>query len=91
MSFDLEDQGAIITGAARGIGLAVARRFAELGVRVSGWDLDCSTIANDPTFVQRLNVDITDEAGVNAAFEETVGALGQVSILVANAGNQRAD
>ena len=86
MSFNLQGQGAIVTGAARGIGLAVARRFAKLGAKVSGWDLDCSAIAEDPAFVHRANVDITDEAAVNAAFEETAAALGQVSILVANAG-----
>ena len=36
---------------------------------MSGWDLDCSAIAEDPAFVHRANVDITDEATVNAAFE----------------------
>ena len=86
MSFNLQGQGAIITGAARGIGLAVARRFAKLGAKVSGWDLGCSAIAEDPAFVHRADVDITDEAAVNVAFEETAAALGQVSILVANAG-----
>ena len=65
MSFNLQGQGAIITGAARGIGLAVARRFAKLGAKVSGWDLRCSAIAEDPAFVHRANVDITDEAAVS--------------------------
>ena len=36
MASDLEGQTVIITGAARGIGLAVARRFSELGARISG-------------------------------------------------------
>ena len=86
MSFDPQGQGAVITGTACGIGLAVARRFAKLGAKVFGWDLDCSAIAEDPGFVHRANVDITDEAAVKAAFEDTATALGQVSILVANAG-----
>ena len=40
MVFHLKNQGAIVTGAARGIGLAISRRFAELGANVSGWDLN---------------------------------------------------
>ena len=64
----------------------MARRFAKLGARESGWDLGCAAIAEDPAFVHRVNVDITDEAMVNAAFRKTVAALGQLSILIANAG-----
>ena len=86
MSFELAGQAAIVTGAARGIGLAVSRRFADLGAKVSGWDLDCGSIIDDPAFFHRCNVDVTDESAVNKAFEDTASSLGQVSILVANAG-----
>ncbi len=86
MSFDLEDQGVVVTGAARGIGLAISRRFAELGARVSGWDRDCGPIESDHAFAHTREVDTTDESAVDAAFHASVAALGQVSVLVANAG-----
>ena len=53
MSFDLEGHGIVVTGAARGIGLAVSQRLAALGGRVSGWDLDCAPIQSNPSFLHR--------------------------------------
>ena len=50
MSFDLEGQRFVITGAGRGIGNAIGKRFACLGARVSGWDLNVSEIIKDPAF-----------------------------------------
>ena len=50
MSFDLGGQTVIVTGAARGIGRAISRRFADLGARISGWDLDTGPIAGDAAF-----------------------------------------
>ena len=44
MSFDLEGQRFVITGAGRGIGNAIGKRFSCLGARVSGWDLNVSEI-----------------------------------------------
>ena len=86
MAFHLKNQGAIVTGAARGIGLAISRRFAELGAHVSGWDLNCNSIERNPLFAHTVNVDVTDETSVNQAFLETISNFKQVSILVANAG-----
>lgn len=86
MSFDLNEQTVIVTGAARGIGRAIAQRFFDLGAQVCGWDLDCSAIENDPVFAACATVDVTDEASVDAAFEKAVARFGQINIVVANAG-----
>ena len=73
MSFDLEGQRVIVTGAARGIGRAVSRRFAELGAKVSGWDIDPGPISGDAAFVHTAAADVTDEASVDAAFAASKG------------------
>ena len=86
MSFDLENATVIVTGAARGIGRAVAARFSVLGAKVSGWDIDTAPIEGDPDFAHVAQVDITDQASVEAGFASSRAALGDIAVLVANAG-----
>jgi 3-oxoacyl-[acyl-carrier protein] reductase len=86
MSFELENQTVVVTGAARGIGKAIGQRFAALGAKVSGWDLNPSAIATDPAFAHTARADVTDEASLAAAYAGALEALGDVSVLVANAG-----
>lgn len=86
MSFDLDNSSVIVTGAARGIGLTIAHRFSELGARVCGWDLDCAPVRDDPAFTHLVDVNVTDEGSVEAAFEASRDALGDINVLVANAG-----
>jgi 3-oxoacyl-[acyl-carrier protein] reductase len=84
--------GAVITGGARGIGLAVARRLAAEGAKVALWDLDAAALdaaaasLADGAGVATCRLDITDEAAVAAAAAETEAALGRPDILVNNAG-----
>ena len=88
MSGYISGQTAIVTGAARGIGLGIARRLATDGCRVAVWDRDTTPLEDvsdfAPDFVQQ--VDITDLGAVERAFAATVEALGEIQILVNNAG-----
>ncbi len=86
MSFDLEGNNIVVTGAAKGIGLAISRRFAELGAKVSGWDLAPGPGDADPAFAHFVQVDVTDEDSVAEAFAQSLAALGSVTTMVANAG-----
>ena len=79
MNVDLSGQTAVVTGAARGIGLAIARRLEEAGATVEGWDLQPS---QEPCFARFRTVDVSGEASVNGA----AAAAGEVAILINNAG-----
>jgi 3-oxoacyl-[acyl-carrier protein] reductase len=72
----------LVTGGNRGIGLAIARGFAERGDRVAVTHR--GTGAPDGLF--GVTCDITDSAAVDAAFTTIEGELGPVEVLVANAG-----
>ncbi|WP_062226411.1 SDR family NAD(P)-dependent oxidoreductase [Aureimonas frigidaquae] len=89
-SIDLTGRVAIVTGGARGLGAATARRFIDSGARVSIWDIDADLIAQT---VGELGagargqvVELTDEAAVARAAAELVAAEGRIDILVNNAG-----
>ena len=72
----------LVTGGARGIGLAVARRFATLGDKVA------VTYRGKPAPEDLFGVrcDVTDNEQVDAAFKEIEEKHGPVEVLVANAG-----
>lgn len=79
----------LITGAARGIGAALARRLHERGaqVAVAGLEPDLlSQVADDCGAGPWWNCDVTDRGQVEAAVEGTVERFGGLDVVVANAG-----
>lgn len=82
---------AIVTGAARGIGLAVARRFLAEGWRVAMLDIDAATLqaATDgmpPSDVLAATCDVSDPEGVRAAVAAAVDRFSRIDAVVNNAG-----
>ncbi|ADP69458.1 short-chain dehydrogenase/reductase SDR [Rhodomicrobium vannielii ATCC 17100] len=91
---ELDGKIAIVTGAAGGIGLAIAKRYVDAGARVAIADvrLDAAEQAarslGGPDKAIALEMDVTSEDAVNAGVAKTVETFGTVDILVSNAGVQ---
>jgi NAD(P)-dependent dehydrogenase (short-subunit alcohol dehydrogenase family) len=89
---DLNQRVAIITGGARGIGLAIAERLLSSGARVVLWDRDgkaleeAAATLNAGAAVQTVEVDLADLQSVQSATAATVAAQGKIDVLVNNAG-----
>ena len=83
---------AIITGAARGIGLATSEWFLAHGYRVAMIDVDGTALreaaasVSDPTRVLGLDCDVSDPAQVDAMVGQVSDRLGRIDALVNNAG-----
>jgi 3-oxoacyl-[acyl-carrier protein] reductase len=87
------DRVAIVTGAARGIGAAVAQRLAADGLAVALLDLDEQGVLDGADKIVAsggraigLKVDVSDEEQVNAAVEKVAEQLGAPTVLINNAG-----
>lgn len=83
---------AVVTGAARGLGRAIALRLAEDGIDLSLWDLNPEGLEETAALVRELGVraiccagDASSAADIAAAVERTHAELGSIAILVNNA------
>ncbi len=81
--FSLDSKVAIVTGAGRGIGRAIAQQLTAAGARVMVNDLDGDLLKNDP---HAMAGDITDPAFPQQLVDHAVAELGGLDIIVNNAG-----
>ncbi len=91
----LQGRVALVTGAASGIGLAIAEKLASQGACVTIADINDTGMADvaadfgkrfGKDNVHTVNLDVTSEAAVIAGFESTVARFGGLDIVVNNAG-----
>jgi len=87
---DLDGKRVIVTGAAAGLGLAVAKRLAASGARLVLWDRDESALERAAIetggYAEMFVVDVSDPAAISAAVKQTLSCLGGIDVLVNNAG-----
>ncbi len=80
----------IITGGSTGIGAAIASRFLEEGAKVCVWCRNTNNAAaikeTLPTLAAVVCVDVARPAEVDAAFADSLAALGGLDVLICNAG-----
>ena len=75
----------LVTGASSGLGLATAKALAAQGHTVYGTSRDIKRFSGVP--FNPLQMDVTDDASVNAAVAQVIKAHGGIDVLVNNAGN----
>ncbi len=85
---DLRGRRVVITGAARGIGAALAQRLTERGAKVALAGLEPELLAAVATRLDApwFECDVTDEGAVDAAVDGAAQCLGGLDVVVANAG-----
>ncbi len=93
---NLKDKVCIVTGAASGIGQGIAKRYIADGAKVAIADLNLDAAqktadelnAQGPGKAIAVEMNVTDEAQVNAGVEKVVKEWGRIDVLVSNAGVQ---
>lgn len=89
---DLKNRVMVVTGGARGLGYAVAQRALRSGAAVALWDIDAERLERARSELSALGnvsvvkVELTDEASVEAAAQQTVKTHGAIHALVNSAG-----
>jgi NAD(P)-dependent dehydrogenase (short-subunit alcohol dehydrogenase family) len=96
MSIRFDNKVALVTGGAMGIGLATAKKFAELGAKVAILDRDArageeaaKAVSSIGRGVMFLECDVSEEAGVARNINAVGEQFGGIDVLVSNAGIQR--
>ena len=91
-AIDLEGRTAVVTGGARGIGFAVAKKLLASGAAVALWDVDVAALAMAAASLKRSDriatavVDVTDESSIAGAIDALMRDAGKIDILINNAG-----
>src|ERR1700759_1793698 len=96
MNLSMKDRVAVVTGGSKGIGIAVARRFAESGAKVAilargAADLKAAreTLAKDGFQGADYVCDVAKAADIAKAHDQIVADFGRIDVLVNNAGTAR--
>lgn len=91
--FDVRDARVVVTGAASGLGFAIAEVLADCGARVTLADIDrelleqsTQTLAGRGSKVRSFAADVSDAGQVQALIDDVVDAEGGVDVAFANAG-----
>ena len=91
-NIDLKGKRAIVTGAARGIGFAIAERLLQSGATVTLWDIELPSLEKAQADLKSagkvfsVEVDVTQENSIKRGVELTYEHMGDVEILINNAG-----
>lgn len=88
--YDLEGRVVLVTGGARGIGLAIANSAAARGAKIVLVDLDEDVAAETATTINGdamgYGADVSDRTKIEAAFARAIDHFGRIDVVVANAG-----
>src|SRR3954465_13884220 len=97
MQITMKDRVAVVTGGSKGIGIAVARRFAESGAKVailargaSGLKTAREALAKDGLQVHDYVCDVSKASEISATYDKVVKDHGKVDVVDNNAGTSHA-
>lgn len=93
---ELQGKSAVVTGAGRGIGRAIALQLADAGARVAAADIDADNADDTSAAIQEtggeslsIHADVGDLAAIDRMIQEARDAFGRIDVIVNNAGVTR--